>query len=183
MPKEKKVCLEHSTPLTYNRKHKMWFCKTCLYGSFLTHQTQQAAVKRYRQSDKGKAAEKKYEQSEKGKTARERYLKSDKYKQRRKEYNQRLKESLQIARLAHREITTKETPAEERKGDKLQDLARELRRFYDFRGILPTTTKIIEWAKADYDITMTPAEVDELRNMVYTRSYRHTQKANENHIL
>lgn len=94
------LCERCGDALKYSRKKKEWYCPTCLLGSFLSDEAQKAAYKRYRQSPKGKASQKKWEESKKGKAARNKYLKSAKYRQRRKEYNDRLKESLRIARLA-----------------------------------------------------------------------------------
>lgn len=91
-------CERCGTILKYSPRKKAWYCPDCLHGAYLSDLAQKAAQKRYRKSTKGKTAEKNYEQSPKGKTSRDKYLKSDKYKLRRKEYNERLKESLRIAR-------------------------------------------------------------------------------------
>lgn len=99
MPKPKRKCSQCGTNLEYNRKFG-WFCRPCMLAAYLSDISQKAAVKKYRQTAKGKKAERRYETSPKGKAARERYLKSAKYKERRKEYNKRLQESLRIAREA-----------------------------------------------------------------------------------
>lgn len=154
MPKEKKVCPIHGVPLTYARKDKTYFCRDCLYSSFLTQRAQEESEKRYRQSPKGKASAKKYEVSEKGKKAREKYLKSPKYKQRRREYNQRLKESLQIARTAMLERATKEKVEEKLRTDAYMPLIQDIREYIDTMGKLPLPSEVIRWAKDVYKINL-----------------------------
>lgn len=98
--REEQPCERCGSALKYSPRKKVWYCPDCLHGAYLSDLAQKEAQKRYRQSQKGKKAEKKYEQTDKGKVTRDKYLKSAKYKQRRKEYNDRLKESLRIAREA-----------------------------------------------------------------------------------
>jgi len=163
MPKAKvlHICPTCEGPLTYSRKLKRWICEQCLYGAFLTDQAQREAVKRYRESEKGKASEKKYEQSEKGKTARERYLKSEKYKQRRREYNQRLKESLAIARAAELERAKKITPTEVRIADERAALIQDIREYIDSYNRLPTPAAVKTQAE-DYSLSLTDEQAREL---------------------
>ena len=154
MPKEKQTCPIHNIPLTYSRKHKTYYCKDCLYSSFLTQQAQQAAVKRYQQSERGKSAEKRYEVSEKGKITRERYLKSEKYKQRRREYNQRLKESLQIARTVLAERATREKVEERQRTEELMPLTQDIREYIDTMGRLPSSSEVSQWARDTYGVNL-----------------------------
>ncbi len=163
MPKTKQehLCTTCEEPMTYSRKLKKWVCEICLYGAFLTDQAQREAVKRYRQTDKGKEAEKKYEQSDKGKTARERYLKSDKYKQRRREYNQRLKESLAIARAAHLERPKALTEAEVLVTDEHAALIQDIREYIDSSNRLPPVDSVKTQAE-DYGLKLTDEQAREL---------------------
>lgn len=158
---EKRTCPIHDKPLTYSRKLRKWYCKDCLFSSFLTYQAQQAAVKRYRQSKKGKEAERKYELSNKGKEARDRYLKSEKYKEARKAYNERLKESLRIARLAQLERATKEKDVEIRRTEESLPLIQDIREYLDVMGRTPEPAEVIIWADA-YGITLTHKKASEL---------------------
>ena len=160
--KEPRLCPTCEGPLTYSRKLRRWICEQCLYGAYLTDQAQREAVKRYRDSEKGKASEKKYEQSEKGKTARERYLKSEKYKQRRREYNQRLKESLAIARAAEPERAKAITPAEKRVIDEHAALIQDIREYMDSYGRLPTPEAVKTSALDDYNTKLTDEQAREL---------------------
>ena len=149
------LCETCNEPMTYSRKLRKWVCEKCLYGAFLTDQAQREAVKRYRQSEKGAAAEKKYEQSEKGKTARERYLKSEKYKQRRREYNERLKESLAIARramLPRAKALTRE--------EKVLPLIDDIREFIASSKHTPLPSDVIEWAEDEYQTKISTAEAE-----------------------
>ncbi len=147
------TCDKCNAQLEYNRKLKTWYCPECLHGAFLTDQAQREAVKRYRQSIKGKATEKKYEQSDKGKLARERYLKGGKYKQRRKEYNLRLKESLAIARAAMLP-RAKALSREER----LVPLVDDIREFIQASKHSPKSTDVVEWAQDEYHTKITESE-------------------------
>ena len=156
MTKARKVCEKCGSVLKYDRRSKTYICPTCLYAAFLTDQAQRESVKRYRQSEKGKTAEKKYEQSEKGKTARDRYLKSEKYKQRRREYNQRLKESLAIARkamLPRAKALTKE--------ERMRDLVDAIKEYRQMSKRLPSPDDVIEWAEDEHRIKITTAEAQE----------------------
>ena len=144
-----KVCPEHNEPLV--KVKGKWYCKKCLYNSFLTHQTQIQATKRWRQSDKGKEAEKTYEQSDKGKVARTAYLHSDKYKAARKAYNERLKESLAIARSARIGGSSKITKEETRTASTLEGLLAEIREYLDSNNRPPTLKNVIDTAKRDYN--------------------------------
>ncbi len=158
---DSKTCLIHNCKLTYSRKHKQWYCKECLYASFLTQQAQQNAAKRYSQSEKGRASERRYELSDKGKVSRERYLKSDKYKQRRREYNQRLKESLQIARLALAEKATKEKVEERQRTDELMPLIQDIREYADTMGMSPSPAEVTKWARDAYGLSLpTPRAIE-----------------------
>ena len=151
--KQKPTCKTCGTEMKYDRKLRKWVCPQCLYGAFLTEQAQREAIKRYRQSDKGIAAEKKYEQSEKGKVARERYLKSEKYKQRRREYNQRLKESLAIARqamLPRAKAITRE--------EKVAPLIDDIKEFARTAGHAPAPQDVIEWAADSYQTELSIAD-------------------------
>jgi len=159
--KEKHICETCGGEMTYSRKLRKWVCEQCLYGAYLTDQAQREAVKRYRESEKGKASEKKYEQSEKGKTARERYLKSDKYKQRRKEYNQRLKESLAIARTAELERAKAVTPAEREATDRHAALIQDIREYIDTSNRLPTVEAVKTQAE-DYNLKLSDEQTREL---------------------
>jgi len=153
-PDEEKICTVHGTPLKYSRKARKYYCPECLYSSFLTHQAQQEAVKRYRQSEKGKASERKYELSEKGQAAREKYLKSEKYKQRRREYNERLKESLRIARIAREEKATTEKEVEVRRTSELMPLIQDIHEYADIMGRLPSPREVIVWARDAYKTSL-----------------------------
>ena len=158
---KKRICDKCGEPLKYSRRLKKWICEQCLYGAFLTDQAQREAVKRYRQSEKGTTAEKKYEQSEKGKTARERYLKSDKYKQRRREYNQRLKESLAIARAAELERAVALTKGEETLADERAALIQDIRGYIDTSSRLPAVESVKTQAE-DYGLKLTDEQAREL---------------------
>ena len=162
-PKQKveRLCETCGEPLTYSRKLRKWICEKCLYGAFLTDQAQREAVKRYRQTEKGKEAEKKYEQSGKGKTARERYLKSEKYKQRRREYNQRLKESLAIARAAQLERPKKITAEEKLVTDEHAALIQDIREYIDSSNRLPTIDNVKTQAE-EYGLKLTDEQAHEL---------------------
>ena len=151
----KRTCDVCGGELKYDRHSRKWLCPACLYGAFLTDQAQRESIKRYRTSEKGIAAEKKYEQSEKGKIARERYLKSEKYKQRRREYNQRLKESLAIARQAHLP-RAKALTREER----LVPLVDDIREFVQTSKHTPSTSDVVGWAEDEYRIKISPTEAE-----------------------
>ena len=153
---KKHICDVCSSEMKYDRHSRSWLCPQCLYAAFLTDQAQRESVKRYRQSEKGKTAEKKYEQSEKGKTARQRYLKSEKYKQRRREYNQRLKESLAIARkamLPRAKALTKE--------ERMRDLVDAIKEYRQMSKRLPSPDDVIEWVEDEHRIKITTAEAQE----------------------
>ncbi|MBU1067132.1 hypothetical protein KKE60_05065 [Patescibacteria group bacterium] len=153
--KKEHLCPTCNTEMKYDRKSRKWLCPSCLYGAFLSDQAQREAVKRYRQSEKGIAAEKKYEQSDKGKAARERYLKSDKYKQRRREYNQRLKESLAIARAAmlpRAKAITRE--------EKLVPLINDIREFIATSKRAPLPSDVVEWAENEYQARISEIEAE-----------------------
>jgi len=148
--------------MKYSRKLRKWYCPNCLLAAYLTDLAQRKSVKKYIHSEKGRASAKKYEQSEKGKKARQNYLKSEKYKQRRREYNQRLKESLAIARAAQlpqaRKLTEKETK------DKFNALARDVKDSINLR-IKPTVEDVKAWAE-DYDLKITDTEAQNLIDVV-----------------
>lgn len=160
MTEPNRVCKKHNTPLKYSRKLKTWYCPDCLHAAYLTYQAQQEAVKRYRGSEKGKDAQERYEQSEKGQTARNRYLKSAKYKQRRKEYNQRLKESLQIARAARiggpRIRVPRVVPTD------LPPLVSDILEYQEMVGRSPSTADVKEWSNDLYKKSISTTEARKL---------------------
>ena len=160
-PKEKQTCPTCGSELKYSRKLRKWVCEQCLYGAYLTDQAQREAIKRYRTSEKGKESEKKYEQSDKGKTARERYLKSEKYKQRRREYNQRLKESLAIARSAELERARAFTPEEVLLADDRAAIIQDIREFIDSMNKIPTIANVKTQAE-EYGLKLTDEQAREL---------------------
>ena len=138
-----------------------WWCKSCIYGSHLTYQAQKDAVKNWRQSDKGITSEKEYEQSDKGKVARGRYLHSDKYKAARKAYNERLKESLAIARSVRVESAKGKTQVEI-DIPVLSGLISEIREYYDNYNKAPATKNVIDTAKRDYNTVIDKDKAEEL---------------------
>jgi len=150
-----RTCETCGGELKYDRHSKSYVCPACLYGAFLTDQAQRESIKRYRTSEKGIAAEKKYEQSEKGKIARQRYLKSEKYKQRRREYNERLKESLAIARAAHLPRAKAETREE-----RLVPLIDDIREFIQTSKHAPATQDVVGWAEDEYQTKITATEAE-----------------------
>jgi len=119
-------------------------------------------VKRYRGSEKGKTAQDRYEDSEKGQTARQRYLHSDKYKAARKAYNQRLQESLQIARAAHLERPSAERNVERVRTEVLSPMVQEIREYIDMMGRKPSTLEVREWALDIYKTKITTERAKEL---------------------
>ena len=159
MPKtQKHICNVCGSEMKYDRHSRKWLCPACLLGAYLTDQAQRASVKRYRQSEKGIAAEKKYEQSEKGKIARERYLKSEKYKQRRREYNQRLKESLAIARAG---LAGQPRAKAITREEKLATLIDAIREYQQMSKRPPSVSDVIEWAEDEHQVKITPTEAQE----------------------
>lgn len=160
MAKKPPICEKCDEPKKYDRKRKVWYCPTCLLSAFLTDQAQRDSMKRYRQSEKGTEASQRYEQSEKGKVARQKYLKGEKYKQRRKEYNDRLKESLRIAREAlgvHR--GARPTQIEQERD--LSIIRKDVLEFTQMAGHTPTLEDVKDWAH-EYDITLSDAEAQKL---------------------
>ena len=155
---KKHLCPTCGSEMKYDRHSRSWLCPQCLLGAFLTDQAQRASVKRYRQSEKGIAAEKKYEQSEKGKIARERYLKSEKYKQRRREYNQRLKESLAIARAG---LAGQPRAKAITREEKLTTLIDAIREYQQMSKRPPSVSDVIEWAEDEHQVKITPTEAQE----------------------
>jgi len=155
---KKHLCPTCGSEMKYDRHSRSWLCPQCLLGAFLTDQAQRASVKRYRQSEKGIAAEKKYEQSEKGKIARERYLKSEKYKQRRREYNQRLKESLAIARAG---LAGQPRAKAITREEKLATLIDAIREYQQMSKRPPSVSDVIEWAEDEHQVKITPTEAQE----------------------
>lgn len=160
--KDKHICPIHNVPMEYIRKFRKHYCKECLHAAFLTAQAQQAAVKRYRQSEKGKKSARKYEQSEQGQVARTKYLKSEKYKQRRREYNQRLRESLQIARLAHLDQASAEKDVERQRTEEFMPLVQDIREFLDAMGHTPLPSRVAKWSEDLYGIPITNLKAAEL---------------------
>lgn len=169
MTKTEHVCPSHSTPMKYNRKLKMWYCSACLQAAYVSYQAQQEAVKRYRGSEKGKTAQGRYEESEKGQTARQRYLHSEKYKTARRAYNQRLKESLAIARAAKLERTSTERAVERTRTDISSTLIQDIQEYLDTMGRRPSTTEVKEWS---YDIYQTPITTERAKDLIETASKR-----------
>lgn len=160
MTEPERTCTKHAKPLKFSRKLKTWYCPDCLLAAHLTHQAQQEAVKRYRESDKGKEAQKRYEQG-KGKDARQRYLKSGKYKERRKEYNQRIKESLQIARAARvgaprmRKVVKELPPGS-------PPIIADILEYQEMVGRSPSPTDVKEWSQDIYKKQITTAVAQKL---------------------
>lgn len=158
---DRKKCTKHNIPLKYSKKEKTWYCPECLQAAYNSWKAQQEAVKRYRDTNKGKEAQGRYEKSEKGKTARERYLKSPKYKQRRKEHNQRVQESLQIARMA---ITGKPKPFKkpaEIPAD-ASPLLHDILEYMELISRSPSTADVKEWADDLYQKRISTAEAQKL---------------------
>lgn len=160
--KQSHVCPSHGTPMKYSRKLKTWYCSECLQRAYESYLAQQEAVKRYRDSEKGKTAQERYEDSEKGQTARQRYLKSDKYKAARRAYNQRLKESLQIARAAKLERPSTERVVEVLRTEALSPLVQDIREYLDTMGRRPLTTEVKDWANDIYGTKITTERAKEL---------------------
>lgn len=142
---EGRKCTKHNILLKHSETEKVWYCPECLRNAHNSWKAQQEAVRRYRNSDKGKEAQDRYENSDKGQAARNRYLKSSKYKQRRKEYNQRLQESLQIAREAKKAAprvhkVLKALPPN------LPPLVTDILEYQDLIGRSPSTADVKEWS-------------------------------------
>jgi len=157
--KQPHICETCGSEMKYDKHSRKWLCPSCLYGAFLTDQAQREAVKRYRGSEKGKEAEKRYEQSDKGKVARERYLKSEKYKQRRREYNERLKESLRIAR----EALAGQPRAKALTGiEKLTPLIDEIKEFIQISKHPPKPQDVIDWAADEHNAKISTVEASNL---------------------
>ena len=168
MAKEAPKCAKHDCELTYSKELKRYFCKECLHAAYLTDLAQKEAVKRYQQTDKFKASQKKYAEG-KGKTARQRYLSSDKYKARRKEYNERLKESLAIARQAQLERPSVVTEVELVRSEVLAPLTQDIREFLDTMGRLPSAIDVQEWSR---DVYSTPLTREKAVNIINQASKR-----------
>lgn len=171
MPRKKEVppiCSTHNEEMV--KVKGQWYCKSCLYSSHLTHTAQKNAVKRWRQSDVGKESEKRYEQSEKGKASRDRYFKSEKYKEARRRYNERLKESLAIARSVRTESAKSLTPVE-MSVPELAGLLAEIREYNDSYLKPPTVKSVIETAKRDYNAVIDEAKAKALIAMGIARNH------------
>ncbi len=149
-----------------------WYCEKCLFASNLTYETQRQAVERYNKSPEGRAAAKKYEQSEKGKETRNKYLKSEKYKAARKAYNERLRESLRMARAARGigERASELTPGELRVATSLEGLVAEIRSYIDENLRPPSIKNVIDTAKRDYATTIDAKKAEELIDTATKRS-------------
>jgi hypothetical protein len=160
-----KICEIHGVPLKKFKGKDV--CEQCLYASNLTYETQKEAIKRFNRSPEGREAAKKYEDSDKGKAARKRYLNSDKYKLRRKDYNERLKQSLAIARAAQTtgnrasRLTTEET-AVSTTLSALDGLVTEIRSYLDTHQRAPTIKNVVDTAKRDYSKIIDAAKAQEL---------------------
>lgn len=150
-----KKCPKHDEPLV--RVDSEWYCKTCIYASHLTIEAQKEAQKRWRESERGKQRIREHEQTT-GKEARMRYLHSPKYKQRRKEYNERLKESLEMARAVRKEAM--KTLGPETIMQKMSALTRDIKDYMSW-GTRPKLEEIQEWAES-YNLTITPEQALEL---------------------
>ena len=166
------ICEIHHKPKVMVKDQ--WYCKDCLYSSFLTYETQKEAVKRWRESEKGKQAEKAYEQSDKGKETRNKYLKGDKYKAARKVYNEHLKQSLAIARLAKgtgegaKAYTGKELSV----ASSLEGLLAEIREYLDSNSRPPTVQNVIQTAKRDYGTVIDAKKAEEMIAQASSRGKR-----------
>ena len=145
-----------------------YYCKDCLYSSFLTAQAQSAAVARYNHTEKHKTSEKAYE--DKNPSAREKYLHSEKYKARRREYNERLAESLRIARAAHTGRAVSETQATRKQQETFAELIEDIREYADSQGNRKPTAKIVvNWARNDYNKTISLDQAAEIINRALLR--------------
>ena len=169
MSDSRRLCPKHETPLKYSQKLRTWYCKPCLESAYLSYQAQQEAVKRYRDSKKGKTAQEGYEKSEKGQIARQRYLHSEKYKAARRAYNQRLKESLQIARAAKLERPSTERNVERIRTTELTPLIQDIREYLDTMVRRPSTTEVMEWSKDIYETKITTERAKELIDIATKR--------------
>lgn len=158
--KTEQLCPIHSTSMV-TLKGKL-YCKSCLYASHLTHQAQKEAIAHWRKSEIGIASEKQYEQSDKGKAARGKYLHSEKYKLARKAYNERLKESLAIARSARTESAKGLTKEERQVATGLEGLLAEVREYLDTNLKAPTVKNVVDTAKRDYNQVISEEKAKEL---------------------
>ena len=158
MTDEIPVCTKHDKKMIL--VEGKYYCKDCLYSSFLTAQAQSAAVARYNHSEKHKTAEKAYE--DKNPTARDKYLHSEKYKQRRKEYNERLAESLRIARAAHTSRAVSETQSERKQQEQFVELIQDIREYIDGQSKIPSAKSVAKWAKDDYSKTISLDQAAEI---------------------
>ena len=148
MPDEIPVCTKHDKKMIL--VEGKYYCKDCLYSSFLTASAQSAAVTRYNHTEKHKTAEKAYE--DKNPTAREKYLHSEKYKARRREYNERLAESLRIARQAHLERAQSTKVVEYKQKEDFAELIENIREWSDSQGNRrPSAKNVVKWALDDFD--------------------------------
>ena len=148
------LCPKHNIPLT---KHNgKYYCVECLRASAMVYETQQAAQKRWRNSDRGKELIKQHEQG-KGKAARSRYLHSKKYKSRRREYNERIKESLQIARAQLHEAAKIEPALTKQK---YSSLVREIKDVLSW-GRRISLTEVTEMARG-YELDISNEQAKEL---------------------
>lgn len=166
------VCEIHNEPMV--KIKGKYYCQKCLYSSHLTYETQKQAIQRYNKSPEGRDAAKRYEQSEKGKLAREKYLKSEKYKAARKAYNERLRESLAMARAAQGagERAKELTPTELRVATSLEGLMAEIREYIDSNMRPPSVQNVINTAKKDYNQVIDTKKAEELINDALQRRSR-----------
>jgi hypothetical protein len=148
--------------MKYSPKQKTWYCSECLHAAFLTAEAQKESVKKYQHSKKFKNSQDKYRQSDKGQKARNDYFHSDKYKERRKEYNERLKESLAIARQAHLERTSVQKPVETLRTEEFKPLIQDIREYIDAMGHSPTHHEVVVWAKDTYAMQLPVSKASEL---------------------
>lgn len=159
---EERVCTKHDKALVYHAAKGIWVCPECLYAALLSYEAQRATQKRYQQSEKFKQAQQRYRDTEKGKKAREKYFKSEKYRQRRREYNERLKESLAIARRASIERPRSLKPPEAVATSKLSQLIQDIREYIDSFGRAPSVSDVTEWSRDIYSTPITRTKAAEL---------------------
>ncbi len=164
------VCEIHNEPMV--KVKGKYYCQKCLFASHLTYETQRQAVERYNKSPEGRAAAKKYEQSDKGKETRNKYLKSEKYKAARKAYNDRLRESLRLARAARGlgERASELTEPELRVATSLEGLVAEIRSYIDENLRPPSVRNVIDTAKRDYNTVIDAKKAEELIETATKRS-------------
>ncbi len=153
------ICEIHNEPKV--KVKGQYYCQKCLYSSHLTYETQKQAIQRYNKSPEGRDAAKRYEQSEK-------------YKAARKAYNERLRESLAMARAAQGagERAKELTPTELRVATSLEGLIAEIREYIDSNMRPPSLQNVINTAKKDYNQVIDAKKAEELINMAAQKRWR-----------